>query len=153
MKKLMDLLFTFICVTTCVVFVTAMHITVFTPQACLGVEILWQMLAVSFLTSLGVYFYPDEASVGTTLIRYILHYIYCNAVVLGCGLWFGWFDVDNLPTVFGMLIAIAFVFFLVSAVVWNRSRKEAALMNERLKGYQQEGEDERTEQGQGRTAK
>lgn len=149
MKKLTDLLFTFVCVTTCVVFVTAVYITIFSPQASLGVEILWQILAVSLLTSLGVYFYPDEASTKTTLIRLVLHYIYCNAVVLGCGLWFEWFDIDKLPEVLGMLIVIAFVFCLVSAVVWNRSQKTAALMNERLKGYQQSsrGRSEKTDKG------
>lgn len=141
MKKLKDLFFIFVCVTTCVVFVAALYITIFWPQTSLGVEILWQILLISFLTSLGVYFYPEEEiSAKSTLFRYILHYIYSNIVVLGCGIWFGWFYADHFWMVLGMVIAIAFVFFLVSVVEWNKEKKMAALMNEQLKEYQREGE-------------
>lgn len=152
MKKLKELFHVFVCVTTCVVFVAAVYITVFWPQVSLGVEILWEILTISFLTSLGVYFYPeDEVSSKTTLVRYILHYIYSNAVVLGCGVWFGWFYADNLAMVLGMVLAIASVFLLVSGVVWNRTKKMAILINERLKGYQQDGvpDSESMDEGQG----
>ena len=139
MKKLKDLFFVFVCVTTCVVFVTAVYITIFWPQVSLGVEILWQILGVSFLSSFGICLYTEkERSAKSTLVRYILHYIYTNAVVLGCGVWFGWFYADNLAMVLGMVVVIALVFLLVSVIVWNKDKKMAALMNERLKGYQQE---------------
>lgn len=138
MKKWKDLLFAFVCVTTCVVFVTAVYITIFWQQATLGVEILWQILTVSFLCSLGIYIYPErEVSGKTEKLLYILHYIISNVVVLGCGVWFGWFDTDNLPMVLGMVIAVALVFLLVSIVMWKRNQRTAALMNERLKEYQQ----------------
>lgn len=139
MKKLKDLFFAFVCVTTCVVFVTALYITIFLPQVTLEVKILWQILAVSFLTSLGIYFYPEkEVSGRIILLCFVLHYVYCNVVVLGCGIRFRWFYTDNLPMVLGMVIAIAFVFFLVSAVVWCRNKKMAARMNEQLKEYQRD---------------
>lgn len=142
MKKLKDLFFVFVCVTTCVVFVTAVYITIFWPQTTtLKTEILWQILGVSFLSSLGIYIYPErELSGKMTLLLNILHYMETNAVVLGCGIWFGWFYADNLPMVLGMIIAIAFVFGLVYAVVWNRNKRMAALMNERLKEYREKGD-------------
>lgn len=140
MKRLKSLLFVFVCVTTCVVFVTAAYITVFWPKASLEVDILWEVLIISFLTSLGVYFYPGEkASSKTVAACYVLHYIYVNIVVLGCGSWFEWFYIDDLAMVLGMVFAIAAVFFLVSAAEWNRTKRMAALMNECLKGYQQNG--------------
>lgn len=139
MKKIKDLFFVFVCVTTCVVFVTAVYITIFWPQVSLGVEILWQILGVSCLSSFGICLYTEkEHSSKFILIRYILHYIYTNVVVLGCGIWFGWFYADNLAMVLGMVLVIALVFLLVSVIVWKRNKKMAALMNERLKGYQQE---------------
>ena len=139
MKRIKDLFFVFVCVTTCVVFVTAVYITIFWPQVSLGVEILWQILGVSCLSSFGICLYPEkERSSKSTLIHYILHYIYTNVVVLGCGIWFGWFYADNLSMVLAMVVVIALVFLLVSVIVWNRNKKMAALMNERLKGYQQE---------------
>lgn len=139
MKKLKDLLFAFVCVTTCVVFVTAVYITIFWAGVSLEVDILWEILMISFLTSLGVYFYPEkEVRSKAIVIGCILHYIYSNAVVLGCGIWFGWFYADNVAMVLGMVLAIAVVFLLVSAAEWNRTKRMAVLMNERLKGYQQE---------------
>ncbi len=140
MKRLKSLLFVFVCVTTCVVFVTAAYITIFWPKTSLEVDILWEVLIISFLTSLGVYFYPEEkASAKAVAAAYVLHYFYVNIVVLGCGIWFEWFYIDNLAMVLGMVFAIAVVFFLVSAAEWNRAKKMADIMNERLKGYQKNG--------------
>ena len=127
-------LFCFACITTCVVFVTAVYITIFWKQAMLGVEILWQILFVSFLCSLGILIHPErEVSMKTTILITVLHYIEVNVVVMGCGLWFEWFYPDNLPMVFGMLFIIALVFVLVSFVMWARDRSVAAHINERLK--------------------
>ncbi len=138
MKKLENLLFVFVRVTTCVFFGTAVYITIFWPNATFGVEVLWQILSVSFLTSLGVCFYPKKEGSSKSISAYhILYYIYVNAVVLGCGIWFEWFYADNLPMVLGMLVFIALVFILVSIAIWNRAKKMAILMNERLKGYQE----------------
>lgn len=140
MKKLKELVFVYACVTTCVVFVTALYITIFWPHTTLGVELLWQILAVSLLTSLGFYIYPEqEVSAKATWLLCVLHYVEVNVVVLGCGSWFGWFRADDLPMVLGMVIIIAFVFVLVSKIMWNRKKKMAALMNERLREYQRNG--------------
>lgn len=107
--------FVFVCVTTCVLFVTAMYITVFWQQAVLGVEILWQILVVSFLCSVVTFFYPRrEVGKKVMLSIYICHYVLTNAIVLGCGIWFEWFYIDNLPMVLAMLLAIAVIFALVS---------------------------------------
>lgn len=146
MKKLKDLFFVFVCVTTCVLFVSAVYITIYWPQATLGVEILWQILIVSFLSSLGVYIYPDrEVSKRTGILLTVVHYVETNALVLGCGFWFEWFYADNLLMVVGMVIVIALVFLTVSIAVQLRARQLAALMNERLQEYQQKNPQDRGE--------
>ena len=138
-KRLRDVAFVFVCVTTCVLAVTALYITVFWQQAVLGVEILWQILGVSFLCSLVAGFYPQrEIGKKALLCIYVCHYVLTNAIVLGCGIWFEWFYLDNLPMVLAMLLAIAAIFVFVSAVVWRRGKKQAERMNERLRLYQQE---------------
>lgn len=139
MKRLKDMLFIYMCVTTCVLFVTALYITVFWPQVQLGVEILWQILAVSFLCSAANSFYPQrEVSGKIMLIIHIVRYMITNGIVLGCGIWFGWFYADNLPMVLAMLLSIGVVFVLVSVAAWRQGKQQAALMNERLQVYQQE---------------
>lgn len=140
-NKLKTLFFCFTCVTTFVVFVTAAYITIFWKQASLGVEILWQILFVSLLCSLSLLFYPArELGTKATMLAIVLHYIAVNIIVMGCGLWFEWFDPNSLPMVLGMLFVIALVFALVSVIMWNRDKKIAARMNERLQTYQQEEE-------------
>lgn len=125
------------CVTTSVVFVTAVYITIYWPQTTLGVEILWQILIVGFLGSLGIFIYPErEISRKMTLILCVLHYLETNALVLGCGIWFEWFEADNLFMVLGMVIAITVVFLLVTVIEWKKNNRMAAIMNERLKEYQ-----------------
>ncbi len=139
MKRIKSMLFTFVCVTTCVVFATACFTTVFWPQAVLGSEILWQILLVSFFCSTGIFIYPErEQEKKEALLRVFLHYLEVNAVVLGCGLWFEWFYIDNPPMVIGMVLMIAFIFALVSYVVWKDAERTAALMNKKLKEYQQQ---------------
>ena len=137
MKQIKSLLFTFVCVTTCVVFATACFTTVFWPQAVLGTEILWQILLVSFLCSMGIFIYPEREVEGKkTLLLVFLHYLEVNAVVLGCGIWFEWFYIDNPAMVIGMVVMILFIFVLVSYVVWKDAKRMAALMNEKLREYQ-----------------
>lgn len=131
------MLFVFMCVTTCVLFVTALYITIFWPRVMLGVEILWQILSVSFLCSVVNSIYPQrEISGKAMLILYILRYVITNGIVLGCGIWFGWFYANNLSMVLAMLFSIAVIFVLVSVTVWRRGKQQAALMNERLQVYQ-----------------
>lgn len=135
--KIKSIFFCFACVTTFVVFVTAVYINVFFPKTTLGVEILWQILCVSFLCSLGILIYPErEVRTKTAVILTALHYLEVNIVVLGCGLRFGWFYPDNLPMVLGMLFIVALVFVSVSAILWSKNKQVAARMNERLKKYQ-----------------
>lgn len=146
LRRLRDAFYVFVCVTTCVLFVTALYITVFWKQAVLGVEILWQILSVSFLCSIVTFFYPQrEIGKKAMMILYVGHYVLTNGIVLGCGMWFGWFYADNLPMVLAMLLAIAVIFVMVSVVAWRRGKQQAALMNERLRRYQEdEGGQKRT---------
>lgn len=141
MRRLKDMFYVFVCVTSCVLFVTAVYITIFFQKAVFGVEILWQILGVSFLCSIANIFYPQrEVSKKTMMFLHIGHYILTNVIVLGCGFWFEWFYADNLPMVLAMLFAIAVIFVIVSVAAWKKGRQQAALMNERLRLYQQDEE-------------
>lgn len=110
LRRLKDMVFVYMCVTTCVLFVTALYITIFWPQVQLGVEILWQILTVSFLCSVANSIYPQRVvSVKIMFIIYIFRYVITNVIVLGCGVWFGWFYADNLTMILAMLFSIAVI--------------------------------------------
>lgn len=130
-------LYTFVCVTTCIVFAAALFTTVFWKEASIGNEMLWQILIVSALCSLGTMIYPDyEVTKRRAVFLTVLHYIIVNVVVLGGGILFGWFDADNLLMVLVMLLLIAVIYFLVAMIMWKRAADVAIIMNEKLAEYQ-----------------
>ena len=77
----------------------------------------------------------------STKIRCVLHYLMVNVIVVVCGIWFEWFHTDDLAQVIGMLVLIAVIFLIVSAVSWKKVMKEADLMNRRLAEYQDHKEE------------
>ena len=144
LHKLKMIFYTFVCVTTCVVFGTAVYIELFLANPVLDVDALWQILLVSLLCSLCTAVYQEEMS---RKLQKILIFLVINIIVLGCGVWFGWFRPENLPEVVGMLLIIALVFLIVSAVMWRMEKQMAVQMNERLREYQERCEEiERKEQ-------
>ena len=71
------------------------------------------------------------------LIRVVIHYILINAIVLGFGSRFNWYQPTHLKSTLYMLIAIAVIFAAVSVISWSLSAKDAKKMNERLEQYQE----------------
>lgn len=136
LDKLKVILYTFVCVTTCVVFGTAVFIKLFLDTEIISADILWQILLVSFLCSAFSGIYQKDGSNRRMKLLACLHYVEVNLVVLGCGIWFKWFRPENLVEVVGMLLIIAVIFVIVSVVVWQREKRVAEQMNERLKAYQ-----------------
>lgn len=89
---------------------------------------------------MGSLIYPWKRTPGKTEmgIRMLLHYLLVNLIVLGAGLWFGWYRIDHLWSVLSMMISIAAVFAVVSAIEMTKSSKEAKQMNEKLKEYRKQ---------------
>lgn len=136
-KTIGNMLHHYMFITFAVLVVTATYISVFFDDGFrYGVELLWQILTVSFVCSLSeiIFAMPDgkEMSKIQWIIRWVLCYIYVNIVVLSCGLRFGWFAPESLPMVIGMLVCIAAVFLFVYAVVYFKDVKTADQMNQKL---------------------
>lgn len=136
----------FTTVTTCVVFGVAVYCGIFFPGINFGTEMMWQSLLVSLLTSAGAFMYTDELSKKSTKIRCAIHYLMVNVIVVVCGIWFDWFNLDDLAQVLGMLVLIAIIFLIVSVVSWKKVMKEADLMNMKLAEYQERKDESREEE-------
>ena len=135
--KIKAVLMTFCCVTTCVVFCTAVFIQTFWGKTQVSSDLLWQIFIVSFLCSLGSGIYPEKKiSRGKSFLLIAFHYLLVNGIVLGCGLWFEWFYADNLAMVLCMLLLIFGVFTIVSSVMWYHGKQTAKQLNEKLREYQ-----------------
>ncbi len=136
-ERIKVVLTTFCYVTTCVVCGTAIFMDVFYEAPQNGPEILWQILLVSFLCSIGTLIYPDREMSGREMkIRIFIHYILVNIIVLGCGNGYRWFRVGDVGMVIGMLVVIAAIFAIVSGVMWHQEKKEAEQLNKKLQEYQ-----------------
>lgn len=138
-KRMVELLLTFCMVTTGSVFVCAVYNKIFWPyDSSLDEDILWQLLALAFLCSMGNFLHPyREIGRKRELMEKAVHYLYINAVVLGCGYGFGWIDKDNVPMLIVMLLGIFLVFAVVSFVVWRLHARESENLNRKLREYQQ----------------
>lgn len=139
MGKIKEILTTFALVTTMVVIATAIYIgTFYSANEMVSVNILWQIIIVSFLSALGNLFYPNgESTKGQMIIGVIIQYIYINVVVLGCGFYFRWFSITRFSMVFGMLILIAVIFTIVTCIETKRDKKLADSLNIILEQYQE----------------
>ncbi len=127
-------------VTTGVLLAAAIYCSFFYSDGMFSRHLLWELLLVSFLTSLGTLFYTDTLDKKSMKIACVLHYLLNNVIVVGCGIWFGWIDVENWLQIIGMVVLVALVFVVVSILSWKKAEKEADLMNERLVQYQEKRE-------------
>ena len=136
--KIKEILYTFACVVTGVLFACTLFITVFYREDVFSVNLLWEILATSFICSCGNLLYPGRALLGKQLrIRKGIHYIYINIVVFGCAALFDWFDFRNWKMLCFMILCIAVIFIVVSWIVWRYGKRESQLLNHRLKEYQE----------------
>lgn len=142
MKKLFEniklTLYYFSVITVVSTVVSACYITVFFGrEEELTVDILWQILIVSFFCSFCQFFfrYPSDWKLGSKqfLIRSILGYIYINAVVLGFGCWFPWFDIHNVPMVIGMVVFILIAFVVISGYLFWADFRTSEQINRKLR--------------------
>ena len=70
-------------------------------------------------------------------IRRIIHYLYINVIVLGCGYCFKWFFIEDIKRLVSILFLIAAIFVVVSFVMWSGDKRISKELNERLKDYQE----------------
>lgn len=123
--------------------VTACYITFFYGRhAALTVDILWQILIVSFFCSLCQFIYrasSKKAGKGCLLIQHIVGYLYINAVVMGFGCWFEWFDISDFSMVTGMLLVIFIAYVAIVGYVFWADFRTSEQINRKLR--ERNGED------------
>lgn len=136
MNKLKDLFFTFSCVTTGSLTAAAIFITTFDKDTTLSVGILWQILLTSAISSLGNFMYPNRALTKHQLYLFkLLHYLYVNLVVIGSGLIYEWFYLDQLHMILSMAVLVAIVFSVINYAIHCKAKRDTELMNAQLQKY------------------
>lgn len=142
-ERVKQILFTFVCVTTCMIFANALFITMYYDinEVKISAFSYWIILGISMLTSLGNLLYPfHEVSRKRFFIIKCFHFIYVCIVVLGFGFINGWYDFTNIPMVFGMFGLIVVIFIIVYIAVSIRDKRIADQMNKKLEQFQEDEE-------------
>jgi len=136
-RKMRYLIDIFSMVTTCMVIAVAVFTSIINPIERIEAVILWQIPAVSAAIALTTLIYPWDIYLGKRKIavRTAVHYILVNAIVLGTGVLFGWFDPRDIRSDIAMVVTIAVIYAIVSGISWTRSARDAKKMNEKLKEY------------------
>ena len=138
--------FNFAWITALMVFANALYITVF-----YGLDIsvpssnYWYILLVSFLLALitNLFFSKQSISGKKGIILVILNYIVVNLTVITTGILCHWFDPNKPFMLIGMLVLIALIYCMVFTINSIKGRREAKLINERLRQLEMEDPEEK----------
>lgn len=135
---------TFIYVLAGTLISTAVFITIFDRNAELSVILLWQVICVSMVSSIGslIFLSKKEISKKQMKIRQTIHFIFINIIVLGNAILCKWVDIDRILQMIAMLILVAIVYFCVCRVLFRQAEKEADYINQRLRRIYPEEEKE-----------
>jgi len=135
-ENIKQMLYYFSIIAVVVMTVSAGYITVFQGvNSIIETKVLWQILLVSFLCAQSYWFFyskKPELGKGEFRFRWILCFLYVNAVVLGLGYCFKWFLPSSLPMVIGMEIAIVVAFLVISGCVFLMDLKTTDAINKKL---------------------
>lgn len=140
-ETIRELLLAFCMATTGTVFVCAAYTSVFWRGVLLNGNILWQILLLCLVCSLSIFIHPrQETGRKGRALNMVLRYLYINLVVLGGGHLFKWLDIKNIFMLAVMILAILFIFIVVSAAMWRMYERESEDLNRKLREYQSAGD-------------
>ncbi|PHV69303.1 hypothetical protein CS063_16445 [Sporanaerobium hydrogeniformans] len=139
MKELFRvILYSFFMITTGSIFAAALFITFLIPEARFGVEILWQIISISLLSSLlSIVFYSQrELSKRESIVRQGIHYILINMILISSGYYFEWFKFSEVRKLIIFIALVLVVYMSVRIGIFVSEQKEANKLNEKIKEYQ-----------------
>lgn len=133
MRILSDAVKWFMYITTGILIVVAINVAVVGEQT-ISVNTLWNILLSGFLTTVvTMLLYPrEENRKSTVFIKCFLHYLALCIVMVICGKWFGWINL-NLAGILLMAVSVAVVYGLAFLSYYIVDVRQADEINRRLK--------------------
>ncbi len=144
MNRLKLILRTFIYVLAGSEIGTAIYITILKPDARINLALLWQVIIMSLISSLGSLIFASKKELGKKQmkIRQTIHAIYTIIVVLGIAILCGWVSVSSIVELIVMILMITGIYSSVCFMMFRQSEKEAEYINRRLRKIYPEEEKE-----------
>ncbi|MGL4344256.1 MAG: DUF3021 family protein [Cellulosilyticaceae bacterium] len=135
--------FSFILITTGTLVSSTLFITFLLPDATFGVEMLWQILIFPLCTSplMLIFYAKHELSKKALLIRRILHGVLIHIILTYLAYRFSWLEPDNLLHLCIFLLLVFCVYTGVCICSFVSDQKEASVLNQKIRLYQNKDRD------------
>lgn len=135
MERIKKIIQTFFYVLSGSIISTAVFMTIFLRDLYFSVDVIWQVIIMAAVTSLGPLIYSSrrEISKKQMRLRHIIHYTYINVVVLGCAIMWQWVNIHRISQIITMVLLVGGVYFSVTTVMFSSEKRIAERINQRLR--------------------
>ncbi len=142
MESIKKIIQTFFYVLSGSIISTAIFMTIFLRDLYFNVEIIWQVIIMAAITSLGTLIHHSkrEISKKSMRLRIIVHFTYINIVVLGCAVLWEWVNIHRISQIITMVLLVAGVYFSVTTAMFSNEKRIAESINQRLRSRYPEEE-------------
>lgn len=141
MKEITKLLGrTFVVVTTFSLLATALFISFFYPGEEFHVNILWQILAISFLTSLTSLVFCSNRTISKkeVLVRMFLQMLMVLIILVSCAFCFEWVSLSRISLLLAFVLLVIIVYLVIFSLLYFSEAKNAEKINQKLYELQQD---------------
>lgn len=134
---LKNMLLDFLLITAGTTLSATVFCTIFSQDMTFGIELLWQLAALSFFSTLPILIFHSKKELTKTqmLTRQIIHLCVLLTILIFFAYYWEWIDAGSIiqPIVFVALVAV--VYITVTYFAYQRDKKVAILLNERLEKF------------------
>lgn len=133
MRKLSDFIKWYTYITISILIVCTIQFGIYCEEM-IPLATLWQILLSGFLTTLVTVLLvlTEDNRKWMNVVRGVLHYILLCIIMIACGNWFGWLNLD-LAGIGMMVGAVAVVYILSFGAYYITDLKQANEINQKLK--------------------
>lgn len=143
LKRLKEMLLEFLLITAGITMCTTVFCTVFYQHFYFGIELLWQVVALSFFCTLPglVYVSKRELTKKQMLTRQIIHVCVLLALLLFFAYYWEWLTPQSIVQPIIFVFMFAFVYTIVCYFAYKHDKKVAKMLNERLPKFKNKNTD------------
>lgn len=146
MEFLKKTLITFVLTVAGITISAALFISIFARHWEFSIQLLWQIIAMSAVCSLGnlIFYSKWEISKRQMKIRLVCHYLYINVIVFGGAILMRWLNPAHILQILVMLLLSLSVYVGITTANFKREKKTAEEFNTRLRNLNA-GKEEKNE--------
>lgn len=138
-KRIKEMLLELILIMAGILVCTTVFCTIFFPYVQFGIDLLWQMVALAFICTVPgfVFVSKKELAKNQMLVRHIIHLCVLLALLLFFAFRWRWIDAWDIVQIVVFIVMFVFVYIMVSFFSYEKDKKVANKLNERLERFKQ----------------